>query len=166
MHNSSYCFMQIFSKLNRCFSHGLKICMWFGYNAQIIFCHFFRMLNLVFSSGIFTRCWVPCVRNSSYSFVPILLKLHRCYGHGRKICMWFAYNPQIIFFCMLNLVIFQAFLLSKLIDSGYLVWIAQHLVKQSNTQNNICRIVRKPLRGSRSDPTQTELYSHRRWLEA
>ena len=45
------------------------------------------------------RYWVPCVcvRNSSYSFMMILLKLHRCFGHGLKICMWFRYNPQIIF---------------------------------------------------------------------
>ena len=41
--------------------------------------------------------WVPCVPNSSYSFMPILLKLYMCYGHGLKICMWFGYNPWIIF---------------------------------------------------------------------
>ena len=38
--------------------------------------------------------------------------------------MSFGYNPQIIlyhFFRKLNLAIFQAFLLSKRIDSGYLV---------------------------------------------
>ena len=31
---------------------------------------------------------MPCVRNSSYtssySLLPILLKLHRCFGHGLK----------------------------------------------------------------------------------
>ena len=27
---------QSFFKLYRCFCHGLKICMWFGYNPQII----------------------------------------------------------------------------------------------------------------------------------
>ena len=41
--------------------------------------------------------WVPCVRNSSYSFMPIHLKLFMCYGHGLKICMWFGYSPWIIF---------------------------------------------------------------------
>ena len=41
--------------------------------------------------------WVPCVRNSSYSFMAITLKLYMCYGHGLKICMWFEYNPRIIF---------------------------------------------------------------------
>ena len=38
--------------------------------------------------------------------------------------MWFRYNPQIIFyhfFCKLNLVIFQALLLSTYVNSMYLV---------------------------------------------
>ena len=64
------------------------------------------------------------MRNSSYSFMLILLKLHRCFGHGLKTCMWFGYNPQIIFchfFCNLNLVFFQALLLSTYVDSMYLV---------------------------------------------
>ena len=30
--------------------------------------------------------WVPCVCNSSFSFMPIHLKLYMCYGHGLKIC--------------------------------------------------------------------------------
>ena len=62
----------------------------------------------------------------------ILLKLHRCFGNGLKTCMWFGYNPQIIFgynpqiifchfFCNLNLVFFQALLLSTYVDSMYLV---------------------------------------------
>ena len=38
---------------------------------------------------------VPCVRISSYSFMPIHLKLYMCYGHGLKISMWFGYNPWI-----------------------------------------------------------------------
>ena len=41
--------------------------------------------------------WVPCVCNSSYSFMPIHLKLYMYYGHGLKICMWCGYNPWIIF---------------------------------------------------------------------
>ena len=35
------------------------------------------------------RQWVPCGRNSSYSFPPIVLKLCRCFLHGMKMCMWF-----------------------------------------------------------------------------
>ena len=60
------------------------------------------------------------MRISSYSFILILLKLHRCFGHGLKICMWFGYNPQIIFyhfFCYFNLGIFLAFLLAGDINS-------------------------------------------------
>ena len=53
--------------------------------------HFYSIiLNNVNGQGI------PCGRNSFYSFIPILLKLHWCFCHGLKICMWFAYNPQII----------------------------------------------------------------------
>ena len=38
-------------KLNMCYGLGHMTCMWFGYNPQIIFCHFFFFffynLNLV-----------------------------------------------------------------------------------------------------------------------
>ena len=64
------------------------------------------------------------MRNSSYSFMLILLKFHGCFGHGLKTRMWFGYNPQIIFchfFRNLNLVFFQALLLSTYVDSMYLV---------------------------------------------
>ena len=33
--------LSILLKFYRCFDHGLKMCMWLGYNPQIIFCHFF-----------------------------------------------------------------------------------------------------------------------------
>ena len=46
--------MLILLKLHRSIGHGLKTCMWFGYNPQIRFCHFFRNLNVVFFSGINT----------------------------------------------------------------------------------------------------------------
>ena len=115
-------------KLHRCFGHGLKIRMWFGYNPEIYFLSLFPQVELSNFLGVFTiivtRQWVPCVRNSSYSFMPIPLKLHRCFDHCLKICMWFGYNPEIIFyyfFRKLNLAIFHTFLLSKWIDSWYLV---------------------------------------------
>ena len=53
--------------------------------------------------------------NSSYRFMPIILKLHMCFGHGLKMCTWFRYNHQlifVIFFRNLNFVIFQVSLLS------------------------------------------------------
>ena len=79
------------------------MCMWFGYNPQIDFCRFFFFfLQFEFSCflGILTMKvngqWVPSVHNSSYSFMPILLKLYKCYG--LKICMWFGCNPHISFY--------------------------------------------------------------------
>ena len=58
--------------------------------------------------------WVLCERNSSCNFIPILLKLYRCFCQGLKMCMTFGYNPQINFchfFHSLNLVIFGQLLL-------------------------------------------------------
>ena len=45
-----------------------------------------------------TGQWAPCVLNSSYRLIPILLKLKRCLDDALKVCMWFGYNPQINFF--------------------------------------------------------------------
>ena len=66
----------------------------------------------------------PGVRNFSNSFMPIFFKLYMCFCHGRKLCIWFGYNPQIKFchsFRILNVVIFQSCLLLKYMDNGYLV---------------------------------------------
>ena len=41
--------------------------------------------------------WVPCGCNSSYSCPPIVLKLCRYVWDGMKMCIWFGYNPLIIF---------------------------------------------------------------------
>ena len=103
--NFSYSFIQILLKLYRCLEHALKICMWFGYNLQINFIHFFSQFELSHFSGILTMKvngqWEPCVRNSSYSFIQILLKLYICLDHPLKICMWFGYNPLFIFYYFL-----------------------------------------------------------------
>ena len=40
-------FLLIFLKLCRCLLHGVRMCMWFGYNCWIIFYHFFHFVNLV-----------------------------------------------------------------------------------------------------------------------
>ena len=53
------------------------------------------------------------------------------FGHGLQMCTWFGYNPKIICvtgFHMLNIVIFQAELLSKCIDSGCLVRETPHTI--------------------------------------
>ena len=49
-----------------------------------------------------------------YSFMPIVLKLYRCFGRGLRMCICFGYNPQIIvtFFknelsCFLGLYYYQ-----------------------------------------------------------
>ena len=42
--------------------------------------------------------WVPCVRNSSYSFIPSLLKLYSSLEHALKIRMWFGYNLHFNFY--------------------------------------------------------------------
>ena len=111
--NSSYSFPPIVLKLFRCFLHGMKICIWYGYNPLIIFSHFFCFVNLVFfvvwNAIKVYRQWLPCGRSSSYSFPPIILKLCRCFLHRMKICMWFEYNTLSIFshfFCCVNLVSF------------------------------------------------------------
>ena len=54
---------------------------------------------------------VSCVCFSSYSSIPIPLKLYRCLDHGRKIIIVLGYNPQIMFCLFLykmNFVIFAA----------------------------------------------------------
>ena len=56
--------------------------------------------------------WVPCVCNSSYSFMPILFKLYMCYGHGLKICMGFGYNPRIIFCLFSQFELFSSILVN------------------------------------------------------
>ena len=75
--------------------------MWFGYNPQINLSQFFRILNLVIFSGSNTiklyRYWALCMRNSCCSFMPTFLKLYMCFYLGLKMCMWFRYNPKIIF---------------------------------------------------------------------
>ena len=98
--NSSYSFIPTLLKLHWCFGHGLKICMWFGYNPQIIFVTFSQVELSHISSIIYNNVngqGIPCGRNSSYNFIPILLKLYWCFVHGLKTCMWSGYNPQIIF---------------------------------------------------------------------
>ena len=48
--NSSYNFIPIFLKLCTCYLHGQKMCIWFGCNPCINFCHFFHFVN-------FQRVW-------------------------------------------------------------------------------------------------------------
>ena len=125
--NSSYSFWRILLKLYRCFKDGLKICILFFQNPEIIFYHFFPIFNLdIFRALILQICiWsYPCIGNSSYSFWRILLKLYRCFKDGLKICILFFQNPEIIFyhfFPIFNLDIFRALILQICIWRMYLV---------------------------------------------
>ena len=79
--------------------------MWFGYKPQNIFVTFWLVEPSHFSGIIYNNVngqGIPCGRNVSYSFVPILSEHHWCSGHGLKICMWFGYNPQIFFVIFLQ----------------------------------------------------------------
>ena len=63
--NSSHSFWLILLKLYRCFKDGLKICMWFIQNPEIIFYHFLHVLNLdifwvlILQKSIGSRYLVP-----------------------------------------------------------------------------------------------------------
>ena len=77
---SSYSFRLILLKHYRRFEGGLKISILFFQNPEIIFYYIFCIFNLdFFRALILQKCireYVPCTRNSSYSFRPILLKLY------------------------------------------------------------------------------------------
>ena len=95
------------------FKDGLKICMCFFQNPEIIFYYCFRIFNLdIFLSSNTTEVYreqVHCPLNSSHTFWPILLKLYRCFKDGLKICMCVFQNPEFIFYHfshVLNLDIF------------------------------------------------------------
>ena len=102
--------------------------MWFGYSPQNFFGHFFHKLNLVIFSAFLLSKWIDSGYLVCATPPTVLCRFFQnfigCFVHGLKICMWFGYSPK-IFFChffnKFNLAIFQAFLQSKWIDSGYLV---------------------------------------------
>ena len=122
--NSSYSFWRILLKLYRCFKDGLKICILFFQNPEIIFYHFFRIFNLDIFRALILQICIWSIGNSSYSFWRILLKLYRCFKDGLKICILFFQNPEIIFYHFLrifNLDIFRAHILQICIWSMYLV---------------------------------------------
>ena len=118
--NSSYSFAPIVLKLCMCFPHGMRMCMWIGHNCWINFCHFFDIVNLVIFHPDYIGRGYSCERNSSYSFVPIVLKLCMCFSYGMRMCMWIGHNCWINFchfFDIVNLVFFH----SDYIDRGYLL---------------------------------------------
>ena len=78
------------------------------------FLSLFSQVELSHFSGIFYNKVMDggCLVYTSHSFIPILWKLHRCFGHGLKICMWFGCNPLIGFYHIilsLTFITFPAF---------------------------------------------------------
>ena len=53
--NSAYSFWRILLKLYRCFKDGLKICILFFQNPEIIFYHFLRIFNLEIFEPLYYR---------------------------------------------------------------------------------------------------------------
>ena len=126
--NSSYSFLRILLKLYRCFKDGLKICILFFQNPEIIFYHFLRIFNLdIFRALILQICiWSMYLVSATPPtvFGESFLKLYRCFKDGLEICILFFQNPEIIFyhfFPIFNLDIFWALILQICIWSIYLV---------------------------------------------
>ena len=124
-------FLLNFLKLCRCFLHGVRMCMWFGYNCWIIFYHFFHFVNLIIfrprciDSGYLVSATPHTILYQSF------LKLCTCLLHGLKMCIWFGYNPCIYFcyfFQFANFIIFWPQILWKCCDSGYLVSATPHTI--------------------------------------
>ena len=101
--NSSYNFIPIFLKLCTCFCHGLEMCMGFGYNPWINFCHFFHFVNFViFWPQILWKCidsryHVPVSATPCTTSYLSLLNFAHLFVHGLKMCMWFGFNPAVNF---------------------------------------------------------------------
>ena len=99
--NSSYNFIPIFLKLCTCFRHGLEMCMWFGYNRWINFCHFFHFVNFViFWPQILWKCIDSGYHVSATPYTTSCLSLFNfahLFVHGLKMCMWFGFNPAVNF---------------------------------------------------------------------
>ena len=144
MRISSYSFISILLKLHRCFVHGLKICMWFGYNHEIIFYHFFCKLNFVIFQALLLSTYVDNIylvrvtTPMNFTFSDDSLFLKKILGGGHKF-------------------------------SEFACFISDDLIPRSNSSFRGTyepRCEKTGLRGFRPGPTQTELYNHRRKLEA
>ena len=132
--NSSYNFIPIFLKLCTFILHGLKMCIWFGYNPCIYICYFFHFANFViFWPQILWKC---CDSGYLVSTTPHTILYWSFWNfvrfcHGLEMCIWFRYNPWINFchfFHFVNFVIFWPQILWKPRDSGYLVRATPHTV--------------------------------------
>ena len=83
------------------FRHGLEVCMWFGYNPWINFCHFFHFVNFViFWPQILWKCIDSGYHVSTTPYTTSCLSLFNfahLFVHGLKMCIWFGFNPAVNF---------------------------------------------------------------------
>ena len=111
--NSSYNFIPIFLKLCTCFRHGLEMCMWFGYNRWLNFCHFFHFVNFViFWPQILWKCIDSGYHVSTTPYTTSCLSLFNfahIFVNGLKMCMWFGFNPAVNFCHISTLLILSFF---------------------------------------------------------
>ena len=126
--NASYSFRPILLKLYRCFKDGLKICILFFQNPEIIFYHFFRIFNLdIFRALILQICiWSmylvsatpPTVFGESFWNLTGVWRMVWRYAY----CFFSILKLFFItFFLIFNLDIFRALILQICIWSMYLV---------------------------------------------
>ena len=126
--NFSYNRIQIFLKLCISFLHGLKMCMWFGYNPCFKFCHFFHFVNFVIfwpqilwkciDSGYLVSATLHTILYQSFWNFTHVFSMAWRYECGLDIILELIFYD---FFHFVNLVIFWPQILWKCIDSGYLV---------------------------------------------
>ena len=109
--NSSYNFIAVLMKLCTCFCHGLEMCVWFGYNPWINFCHFFHFVYFViFWPQILWKCVDSGYLVSATPYTISCLSLcnfAHLFFHGLKMCMWFGFNPAVNFCHFIHFVSFH-----------------------------------------------------------
>ena len=101
-----------------------------SYNKMLYYCRTcFSMGDLGMQVSVRTSVrqhlpWVSCERNSSYSFVPIFLKLCRCFHHGMRMWCGLDIIVRLFFITFSTLWTFRP----QCIDSGYLVSATPHKI--------------------------------------
>ena len=89
--------------------------------------YFLSLFPLTSDSMKVYRQWVSCEHKSFWNFARFL--------SGLEMCMWFGYNPWIIFcyfFHFVNFVIFWPQILWKCVDSGYFLITTPYTISYLN----------------------------------
>ena len=97
--NSSYNFIPIVMKLCTCFRHSIEMCIRFGYNPWINFCHFFPLCELChFLTSDSMKVYRQWLSASLYTISCLsFCNFANLFFHGLKMCMWFGFNPGVNF---------------------------------------------------------------------